>query len=209
MFTGLIETVGTLKTNTKTGNYRVLTIESDLPGNEIVIGESIACDGVCLTVISKTTNSFTVEASQESLTKSIIGGYQINSKINLERAMRLGDRLGGHLVSGHVDTIGKITGINKIGASYEIVCAFDKSFDPLIINKGSIAINGISLTVNTTSSGQCSVNIIPHTWQATNLASLSQNSPVNLEFDMLGKYIQKQQLQNNPLTIQKLKESGW
>ena len=179
MFTGLIETTGKLTSSVKRGNYCILTIQSSIPTSEISLGESIACDGACLTVVAITGNSFTIEASQETLNKTIIGGYANNTLINLERALKMGDRLGGHMVSGHVDTIGNIHRIQKIGDSYELHISFPPQFDSLVIDKGSIAINGISLTVNSTTSGSLSVNIIPHTWRETTLSLLSKQSPVN------------------------------
>ena len=211
MFTGLIETVGTISKITRQGNYYVLDVTSILNENNLQMGESIACDGVCLTVTSFKKNSFTVQVSQESLEKSIIADYRVGTNLNLERAMKLGDRLGGHLVSGHVDTVGKIDYVKPIGQSLEISVSFDNQFDRYIISKGSIAVNGISLTVNECQSGNLSVNIIPHTSDKTTLKTLKTGDKVNLEFDIFGKYIFNmfKNDKNSSLTIDKLIESGW
>lgn len=210
MFTGLIETVGTIEKLTARKNYLVIDIASGIKSEELAKGESIACDGACLTVVEISNNSFTVEASQETIAKTIIETYQNGSRINLERAMKLGDRLGGHLVSGHIDTVGSIRSRKSIGESVAFTVAYDKQFDSLIIPKGSIALNGVSLTVNDVMSGACSVNLIPHSQTATTFETLKENSSVNIEFDMIGKYIQKlHATENNGLTLDKLKESGW
>ncbi|MEE8576785.1 MAG: riboflavin synthase [candidate division Zixibacteria bacterium] len=211
MFTGLVETVGTVVELRQRGNYRGMTISSSIPANELEIGESIACDGVCLTVVAKSREAFSVEASQETLAHSIAGDYQNGSRINLERAMKLGGRMGGHLVSGHVDDSGEVVSVKRVGESYELVIAFDPRFDRLVIDKGSIAINGISLTVNRTEMGQLTVNIIPHTFSSTTVCDLKARSRVNLEFDMIGKYILKSLpgREETTLTVDKLLESGW
>ncbi len=210
MFTGLIETVGTIQALSKRGNYLTLTIKSKFDTETIKIGESIACDGTCLTVIKKEKAVFTVEASQESIQKTILSEYRSGTTINLERALQVGDRMGGHFVSGHIDDKGIVDSVNKIGDSTEIAVRFNTKFDLLIVEKGSIAINGISLTVNKVSSGWFNVNIIPHTIKETTLKDLNSGSLVNLEFDLIGKYILKS---HNPdsgkLTKDKIIKSGW
>lgn len=211
MFTGLVETVGTIQRIVRRSNYKVFHIQSVISTSELSIGESVSCDGACLTVVSFDSNSFTVEASQETVARTIIGNYKVGSKINLERAMRLGERMGGHLVSGHIDTVGKIDYIKPIGDSTEVAIKFEQKYDDLTIEKGSIAINGISLTINEIKPGWLSVNIIPHTGEMTTLTSFKTGDEVNLEFDMIGKYLLKfaENKQNNGLTIDKLIESGW
>lgn len=182
-----------------------------MPVAELQIGESISCDGVCLTVVGVGKNSFSVDVSPESVSCSIAGGYKIGSLINLERALKLGDRLGGHQVSGHVDDVGSVTEIKPVGKSIELAVSFDKKYDALVIEKGSIAINGVSLTVNKTQPGTLAINLIPHSAAMTTLASLKRGARVNLEFDLVGKYIVKfNRLKESPgLTRQKLIESGW
>lgn len=211
MFTGLIQTVGTLKSITPRGNYRVLSIDARLGDEPLTMGESIACDGLCLTVTAFGNSRFEVDVSQESLARSIIGGYRAGAKINLERAIRAGERLGGHIVSGHIDGTGIVDKAGSVGDSLQLAVSFDRQFDSLVIEKGSLAINGVSLTINETGSGRASVNIIPHTADVTNLGLLKKGDRVNLEFDIIGKYIEKMVNKENKgnLTIDKLRESGW
>jgi len=211
MFTGLIETVGTLKEIRTKGNYRVLTIVSSLPLGEIQLGESVACDGPCLTVIEIGKDSFVVEASQETIVRTTLGSYKVGRKINLERALQVGSRLGGHFVSGHIDDTGMVDYIKPVGESVELAAGFDSRFDPFVIEKGSIAINGVSLTVNQCRPGWFSVNIIPHTVDATTLSGIRAGDKVNLEFDLIGKYIVKMTggKSTTGLTKDKLFESGW
>ncbi len=211
MFTGLIESVGKIQTISSNNDYKVFQIQSDFPHNEFVLGESIACDGACLTVVSFDAQSFTVEASKETADHTIISQYKIGHAINLERAMRLGGRMGGHMVSGHIDCRGKIASLKPVGNSIEITITYDSKFDNLVIEKGSVALNGVSLTINNTSTRKLSVNIIPHTESKTTLSSLKQGDMINIEFDMIGKYIAKalHKEKNKSLTIDKLIESGW
>ncbi|MBD3401869.1 riboflavin synthase [candidate division GN15 bacterium] len=211
MFTGLIETVGTLSRIETRGNYRVLTVASSIPSEELTMGESIACDGACLTVTAIGREEFTVEASQETAARTIVGSYANGDRINLERALKLGSRLGGHMVAGHVDTQGSVDYLRPVGESLELAIRFDQQYDPLVIDKGSIAIDGVSLTINETRPGWCSVNLIPHTAQSTTLKESVSGRTINLEFDMVGKYILKATgySKNKGLTIDKLLESGW
>ncbi|MDZ4722397.1 MAG: bifunctional 3,4-dihydroxy-2-butanone-4-phosphate synthase/GTP cyclohydrolase II [candidate division Zixibacteria bacterium] len=209
MFTGIIEDIGKLTQLISRSNYKILTIETQIGLPEISLGESIACDGVCLTVVEKTLHGFTVEVSQETLQKTIIGNYQIGQSINLERSLCVGDRLGGHFVSGHVDTTGRVCSIRPVGESLELECSFDSAFEHLIVDKGSVCINGVSLTVNRAIGNMCSVNLIPYTSVHTNLAGLGNGSEVNLEFDLLAKYILKSSNQKEGKMLQaKLIESG-
>lgn len=211
MFTGLIETTGQLLSIRPRSNYKLLSIQAQFDSGEIVPGESIACDGVCLTVVSFSQGEFVVEASQETTACSIVRNYKTGHRINLERALKVGDRLGGHFVSGHVDCIGKISMAKTLGDSFRLEVNHGSRFDPLVIEKGSIAINGLSLTVNKCRSGWLSVNIIPHTIKETTIGDLTKGEDVNLEFDMIGKYVTRLSgdKQNSGLTLDKLKESGW
>ena len=211
MFTGLIETIGLVSELKSRGNYFMMTVTSSIPGDQIEIGESIACDGACLTVTGKEKDRFTVEISQETATRVDMGRLRVGSRINLERAVRLGGRLGGHLVSGHVDTVGRVDYLRPVGQSLELAVAFDRQFDPLVIDKGSIAIDGVSLTINRCRSGWLSVNLIPHTAGETTLSQLKPGDVVNLEFDLIGKYVIKwQQLgASRGVTEETLHESGW
>ncbi len=211
MFTGLVQAVGRISAIGKRGNYRILTVASEMADQTIRIGESVACDGACLTVVERRTGSFTVEASQETAQHTILADYRAGSQINLERALQVGDRLGGHFVTGHVDTAGNVDYCRQVGESLEIALTFAQEFDSLVIGKGSIAINGVSLTVNKVKPGWLSVNVIPHTTGETTISDFRGGRRVNLEFDMIGKYVLKSQGKGpaGSLTLDKLKESGW
>ena len=154
---------------------------------------------------------FTVEASQETLARTILSSYRHGSQINLERALKVGDRLGGHFVTGHIDAEGQITSITPIGESVEIGVRFDRNFGQLVVEKGSVALNGVSLTVNQRTDETLSVNVIPHTLKATTLGGLAVGSLANIEFDMLGKYLLKAAGITNSggLKLEKLLSSGW
>jgi len=210
MFSGLVETIGTVRSLSRRGTYYVMTVESSLPTSEVRKGESISCNGACLTVIDLENGRFTTELSQETAGRVDLGRYQIGCRINLERALRMGDRLGGHLVAGHIDTIGKVDYLKKIGQSLELAILFDTSYDALVIEKGSIAVDGVSLTVNQCRAGWLAVNLIPHTSGVTTLSDLKAGDSVNLEFDLVGKYLLKsQQKGSGGVTEETLRGSGW
>jgi riboflavin synthase len=211
MFTGIIETVGEIKSSVARGNYRVLTIRPAIPFKKIELGESVAVDGCCLTVTAFNKNEFSVEASQETIGLTLVGGYRTGDKVNLERALLPTSRLGGHFVNGHIDCVGQIISITRIGESREISVRYSPEFESYLVPKGSVAINGISLTVNEIKGDQFTVNIIPHTFDVTTIGNFKTARKVNLEFDLIGKYISKQINNNNkkPITIEKLIESGW
>jgi len=211
VFTGIIEATGTVRTVEKRGNYRVLSITAPTVTDELRVGDSIACDGACLTVVSCSSKTFVVEASQETVGTTILNGYRAGSIINLERALKVGDRLGGHFVSGHVDGTGRVQSIRDVGESVELAVTFDARFDEMVVEKGSIAINGISLTVNSVRSGWLSVNLIPHTVRVTSLGKLNPGDLVNVEFDLIGKHVIKVtgKTPQGRLTKEKLRESGW
>ncbi|UCE23983.1 MAG: riboflavin synthase [Candidatus Zixiibacteriota bacterium] len=211
MFTGLIQSVGTLKQISARGNYRILTIESSLADVTMEVGESISCDGACLTVTGFDASSFEAEVSQETISKTIISSYRVGSRINIERAVKAGDRLGGHIVNGHVDGTARVDYQKPVGQSIEFAVAFDRKYDAWVVAKGSVALNGVSLTINEVKPGWLSVNIIPHTAELTNLKQLKKGDRVNIEFDIIGKYVSKMIQKDKPggLTREKLKESGW
>lgn len=211
MFTGLIETVGTVAGLSSRGNYRVMTVDAPSFAGQLNIGESIACDGACLSVVSFEADGFTVEASQETLDRTTLGTYKKGTRINLERALKVGDRLGGHFVAGHVDTVGRVSAVEPVGKSIRFECTYDNKYDTLVIEKGSIAINGVSLTVNNTGTGRLDVNLIPLTIDETNLTRLKSGDVVNLEFDMIGKYILKasRSKSSGAVTRELLERSGW
>ncbi len=211
MFTGLIETSGVIRKIRNKENYMVFDIAAQFADDEHKIGDSVACDGICLTIVAFDEKIFTVEVSQETILKSIAANYKVGSKLNLERPLLVGSRLGGHFVSGHVDDVGLIVEAKPIGASVELSVIFDKKFVRLVVDKGSITINGVSLTVNSAIENRLTVNLIPHTLESTNLKNLIANDKVNLEFDIIGKYAVKAQESSNPdkQALAKLSEGGW
>jgi len=215
MFTGIVETVGTLSKITPRGNYKLLRIKPSRMFDNLQLGESISVDGCCLTVTEFGSNDFVVEASQETLNLAITDKYRIGEIVNLERALLPTSRMGGHIVSGHVDCVGEIKKVGKVGDSIEIAVGFTKGFETLVVDKGSVAINGISLTVNKVDDNMFTVNIIPFTQSETTIEKFKVGQKLNLEFDILGKYVAKmlangnKSEQNNNLTINKFIESGW
>lgn len=191
MFTGLIEGTGTLVRIDRQGPDAKMVIRADFALEKVVLGESIAVDGACLTVVSHQKDLFTVDVSVETLSRTTLGRKPPGSRFNLERAMRLGDRLGGHLVSGHVDGIGVLKNRYAEGRSWRLAFGMPAELSRYVIAKGSIAINGISLTVNGCETEQFDVNIVPHTAQVTTIGTWQIGVEVNLETDLIGKYVEK------------------
>lgn len=192
MFTGIIEAFGTVeKMEQEQGNLH-LSLASDL-APELKIDQSLAHNGVCLTVVAKTPTSFTVTAIQETLNKTNLGALQVGAKVNLERAMQINARLDGHLVQGHVDVVGVCTEARETEGSWLFSFEYPETVDYVTIEKGSITVNGVSLTVVNSGKNTFSVAIIPYTYEHTNFHQLQKGSPVNLEFDLIGKYISKLQ----------------
>ncbi|MFZ4855474.1 MAG: riboflavin synthase [Desulfuromonadaceae bacterium] len=191
MFTGLIETVGRVTACERRGAAAVLTVASSLPVAEIAIGDSVAVNGACLTVTAKRETFLSFDVSPESLTASTLGSLRNGESVNLERALRLGDRMGGHIVSGHVDCIGKLSRMTEISGNRVLEFTFSADYARYLIHKGSVAINGISLTVNTVTSDSFSVNVIPLTQSSTTLAKLKIGDAVNIETDLIGKYVER------------------
>jgi len=191
MFTGLIEAIGVIaRCDRMAGGLRLL-LESSLPAEDLRLGESIAVDGVCLTATSFSDKGFTVDVSPESIAATTLGAKKAGERVNLERALKLSDRLGGHLVSGHVDGQATLQALRRTGQFSRL--DFSASADLLsgMIVKGAVAIDGISLTINTVDSGVFSVMIIPHTLAHTTLCDRRPGERVNIENDMIGKYVQK------------------
>lgn len=192
MFTGIIEAFGTVeKMEQEQGNLH-LSLASDL-APELKIDQSLAHNGVCLTVVAKTPTSYTVTAIQETLNKTNLGALQVGAKVNLERAMQMNARLDGHLVQGHVDVVGVCTEARETEGSWLFSFEYPETVDYVTIEKGSITVNGVSLTVVNSGKNTFSVTIIPYTYEHTNFHQLQKGSPVNLEFDLIGKYIAKLQ----------------
>ena len=189
MFTGIIENIALVKEIKKDGNNLIFTFESDLT-SELKIDQSISHNGICLTVVDIVDSTYSVVAIKETVLKSSIKNWKVGDKVNLERAMKIGNRLDGHIVQGHVDQIGICEKISEELGSWYFTFKYEKS-DNITIEKGSIAINGISLTVVDSQTNKFSVAIIPYTYNHTNFKNLNIGDTVNLEFDMVGKYISK------------------
>jgi riboflavin synthase len=191
MFTGIITDVGRVL-EIADGGGRRMTIATRLPLAEIPLGSSIATSGICFSAIDKGADWFTVEASDATLEVTTAGAWAVGDTVNLERSLRIGDEMGGHIVFGHVDAVGEILALEPAGASHRLEIGVAASLAPLIAVKGSIAVDGISLTVNAAGADRCALNIIPHTWRATNLAERSVGDRVNVEIDMLARYVARQ-----------------
>ena len=195
MFTGIIEGFGEVKKLVSEDENLHITIESSLTP-ELKIDQSVAHNGVCLTVVAINKNQYTVTAIKESLDKTNLSDLVIGSKVNLERAMKLGARLDGHIVQGHVDQVGQCTLVKETGGSWYYTFNYDPKLKNITIEKGSITINGVSLTVVDSGISDFSVAIIPYTYEHTNFHEFAVGTRVNLEFDVVGKYIAKMQLIN-------------
>ena len=191
MFTGLIEEIGTIQAIENIGDAKKFTFQCKTILEDIAIDDSIAVNGVCLTVIEFTQHSFSAIAIEETLSKTALVQYTIGSRVNLERAMLSSTRYGGHIVQGHVDCTATVTNIIQLSASWEYHIQFPSQYAALIVHTGSICINGISLTVAECGFNTLKVAIIPHTYTHTTIADLAIGDMVNLEFDIFGKYIER------------------
>lgn len=190
MFTGIIEGMGTVSNLKKELDNLHITIKSDIT-KELKIDQSIAHNGVCLTVVDIKEDLYTVTAINETLEKSNLGVFKVGDKINLERAMILGERLDGHIVQGHVDQTAVCTNVTEENGSWMFTFKYDDSINNITIEKGSITVNGVSLTVVNSKDGEFSVAIIPYTFDNTNFGYIKSGTAVNLEFDVIGKYVQR------------------
>ena len=188
MFTGLIEAVATVARLVPVESGYQLRLETPL-APDLQLGESVAVDGVCLTVTSRDASGWHADIGPETARVTTLGALRPGQRVNLERSMRADSRFGGHLVQGHVDATGDVLGIRPDGESHWIDVAFPAELSPLFVPKGSVAMNGVSLTVATLGEARFSVMIIPFTWQHTSLSDLSRGARVNLECDMVGKYV--------------------
>ena len=189
MFTGIVTDVGKVRAVRDTDRDRRFEIETAFDLATVEIGASIAHAGCCLTVVEKGQNWFAVEVSGETLDHTTLGEWTAGRAVNLERSARVGDELGGHIVSGHVDGVGEIISIVSEGGSHRVKVRVPRPLHRYIAPKGSIAIEGVSLTVNEVEDDVFGVNLIPHTWEVTTLGGLSVGSKVNLEIDMLARYL--------------------
>lgn len=190
MFTGIIESLGTVQELKKDQDNVHITIES-LITNELKIDQSVAHNGICMTVVSINKNLYTVTAIGETIKKTNLSDLKVGDSINLERAMKLGDRLDGHIVQGHVDQIATCIVAHETNGSWYYTFQYDETIGNITIEKGSITVNGVSLTVVNSRKNEFSVAIIPYTFENTNFKSFEIGTKVNLEFDMIGKYVSK------------------
>ena len=191
MFTGIITDVGRILEITEDDGRRMI-IESRLPLAEIPLGGSIATSGICFTAVDKGRDWFTVQASGATLEVTTAGRWAKGDLVNLERSLRIGDELGGHIVFGHVDAVGEILALDPVGESHRLEVRVPAALAPMIAVKGSVAVDGISLTVNETGADRFAINVIPHSWSHTNLSTRAVGDGVNVEVDMLARYVARQ-----------------
>ncbi len=213
MFTGIVQDVGRIAAVKSHGDNILITVQSRIVDETAVVGDSVAISGVCLTAtfLDFASHSMTVSAVEETLRRTTIGQLRANSRVNLEMSLRPTDRMGGHFVQGHVDTVGKCESIEVKEGSWVVGVSFPSEFQELVVEKGSIAIDGVSLTAYEVSETSFKVSIIPHTLSATTFNELKTGDPVNLEFDILGKYVQRmlQKSTDRGLTMERLKNYGF
>ena len=190
MFTGIIETLGVIQEIRKDKDNIHLTVNSSIT-DELKIDQSVAHNGICLTVVDIIESNYTVTAIGETINKTTISHWQTNENVNLERAMKLGDRLDGHIVQGHVDQIGTCIVAKETNGSWFYTFEYDESIGNITIEKGSVTVNGVSLTVVDSGKNKFSVAIIPYTYEHTNFKNIEVGTKVNLEFDVIGKYVSR------------------
>lgn len=195
MFTGIVTDIGTITKAEPRGDLR-LTIACGYDMAGVDLGASIACSGCCLTVVDKGADWFAVDASAETVSKTASGLWTEGRKLNLERALKVGDELGGHIVTGHVDGVGDVVSVEPVGDSHRVEVRAPAALAPYIAEKGSITVDGVSLTVNSVTddadgSARFALNIIPHSWEVTTLSALEAGSHVNLEIDVLARYLKR------------------
>mgnify|MGYP003297309042 CR=1 FL=1 len=212
MFTGIIEEIGKIKSFTKDSNGATIDVECSLVLEDTKLGDSIAINGVCQTVVELTSHSFKARVSDETLKVTTFENFKSGELVNLERALTLNSRLGGHIVSGHVDCKGKFIKIEKLTDFYNLEFEIPQEQSKYIVHKGSITINGISLTIAETNQNRFKIAIIPHTYDNTNLKTLNIGDNVNIETDILGKYVEKMlssKDNNSKISMTFLQENGF
>jgi len=190
MFTGIVTDVGTVRSAEQRGDLR-LVIATSYDLDTVDLGASISCSGVCLTVVDKGEDWFAVDVSGETVSKSAADRWREGARLNLERALRLGDELGGHIVTGHVDAVAEVVDTRADGDSMRVEVGLPSNLAPMIAPKGSVTLDGVSLTVNDVRENSFSVNIIPHTAQHTTLGTLKADQQLNVEVDVLARYIDR------------------
>lgn len=211
MFTGIIEAKGRVSSMSFSGGAAKIVIEAKNFWDDANIGDSIAVDGVCLTITKKNSDTASFDVSKETLDRSIMGNYKTGVKVNLEKPLRPMDRLGGHFVQGHVDGVGRLLGTAKTGENVEMSFDIPETLTRYVVEKGSITINGISLTAATAVGTKVMIAIIPHTLEVTNLLELTPGAKVNIECDIIAKYTEKLLLSSNnkELDLEFLKNRGF
>jgi riboflavin synthase len=212
MFTGLIETVGVVRRKAPRGAGMELTLAAEGPRYELKEGDSVAVSGVCLTATAVDAAGFSVDVSAESLARSTLGAIAVGRRVNLERALRLGDRMGGHLVTGHIDAVGRVAELRRETGFMRLAVAAPPEVMRLTVAKGSIAVDGISLTVNAVAHDRFELMLIPETISRTTLAEKKPGDPLNLETDLIGKYVARllgREPGSDQALLQKLKEEGF
>lgn len=192
MFTGLVQTLGTVRAAEDDGfGGRTLRVREPAVAPQLALGESVAVNGVCLTVVAHDAEAFDFQVGPETVHRTVLGTLAEGDRVNLERSLRVGDAIGGHFVTGHVDTVGRIAGREKSGEWETVWFEYDPQCDDLLVSKGSIAVDGVSLTVVDVEPGRFSVMLIPHTLAHTTLGTKTLGDRINLEFDLLAKHVKK------------------
>lgn len=211
MFTGLVSEIATIRALRKTSGGLLLDIKAPRSAQSLGEHDSVCCSGACLTVLRRKGDTFTVEAVEETLKKTTLGKLKRGSPLNIELALRLGDRLGGHIVQGHIDCVGRIAGIEKRGSSWFVDVAYPSRFSKYLIPVGSVAVDGVSLTAASVSQRAFGVSIIPYTWEHTIFQYASKGMEVNLEFDLLGKYVENMMIGRaaGQITEERLRQWGY
>tara|TARA_B100000902_G_C27308219_1_gene916845 strand:- start:82 stop:723 length:642 start_codon:yes stop_codon:yes gene_type:complete len=213
MFTGLIQEIGHVSDIKKQAHFQVLSVKAKTVFKDLSIGDSIAINGVCQTVVNFDDNTFSVECVSETLSKTTLSTIEIGQPVNLESALRLSDRLGGHIVQGHIDEIGHIKQLTQKNNEWLLDILAPKSLYPYIVLKGSIAVDGTSLTVSNVDSRGFTVSVIPHTFTNTVFRYRKVGDPVNLEVDVIARYVEKQVSKKNKsnegLTFETLRKMGY
>ncbi len=212
MFTGLIEDIGVLVAIERHAKGAKLRVQTQLPMDEVQIGDSIAVDGACLTVVTMESGSFSVDVSLETLQKTTLGAAKAGSHVHLERALCLGDRLGGHLVQGHVDGVGEKVASEQVGEGWMVSWSIPEALLDSVVLKGSITIDGVSLTVAKLEGSRISVALVPHTGKMTTLVDAPIGAQVNIETDLIGKYVHRILTRTgggSALTLDSLKKAGF
>jgi riboflavin synthase len=210
MFTGLVEDVGAVVSVSAKGNGKSLTLRTAIPLADVTLGASIAVNGVCLTAEGFSGDTFTVTVGQETLSVTTIGKLRVGGRVNLEQSLRMGDRLGGHLVQGHVDGVGMVKTVRRLQESLVVWIDVPKSLRRYVAVKGSITVDGVSLTVNELSGGAFRINLIPHTVASTTLGDRRTGDSVNLEVDLLARYVERLLAEpGESLTFERLRALGY